>query len=180
MAICRQKPTCRVVLDTLANTAFSQVTSMTGDKSPDVTDTAQPAGVWTKKMTHRNTTYRAKPRTLSIDSTSTRATRSFDAYAKNQGPATTTARVTPSEWTRLLDDNLLRSCKHNKEQGISKTSRGVKNLKNLLPVSRIVLLSPKLRNYLPFQKIARNIRSFLRKSETFFNIMKVFSFFRIE
>jgi hypothetical protein len=39
-------------LGTLADTRFSQVGDMTGDKSPDVANTTQPVGVLAKKSTH--------------------------------------------------------------------------------------------------------------------------------
>ena len=57
---CRQKPTCRVVLGTLADTTFSDVADMTPDMLRHVADTTRCVAVWEQKTTRRHTTYRAK------------------------------------------------------------------------------------------------------------------------
>jgi len=53
---CREKPTCRVVLDTLADTKLCRVADMTRTCRRHVADTTQLVGVWANKSTRRHST----------------------------------------------------------------------------------------------------------------------------
>ena len=121
------------------------------------------------------------PRTLSIDSTSACAQCArLMPMPKIEAMRQLQPELRHCKWTWWRNNKLITTGAQPEEQGISKFAWRVKNLKNLLPVSRIVLFSPKLRNCLPFQKLSRKIRRFLRKLETFFNLKKGFLFLKNE
>jgi len=121
------------------------------------------------------------PRTLSIDSTSTSAMHSFDAYAKNRGHATTTGRVIPfqvNSTTQRRAHHRASTKQKSKESKnrptIEESQESSSCLENCSVLPQIKKLSSVSEGFSENQKISQKIGRFLGKSETFFSLQERF------